>query len=89
MPVEIAESDRRQSPCPVCMGGGESETMYYATRGGACYHWDSTCRDVKNATTYTKEAAEAAGKKACPVCVTKTQQKSAGRCGEVHHLVHQ
>ena len=74
VPVEIAESDRRQSPCPVCMGGGESETMYYATRGGTYYHLDNTCSGMRNPTTYTKEAAEAAGKKACPVCVTKTQQ---------------
>ena len=35
---------------------------------------DRTCQGMTGATTYTKEAAERAGKTPCPVCITKTQQ---------------
>jgi len=72
--VEIAQSSRNQSACPLCYTGSSNTTMYYATRGGTYYHADKNCSSMKNATTYTKQAAEKAGKKACPVCVTKIQK---------------
>ena len=77
VPVEIAQSSRNQAACPLCYTGKSGTSgsgLYYATRGGTYYHSDETCSDMKNASTYTKEAAEKAGKKACPVCVTKLQK---------------
>lgn len=74
VPKDVAENNRKQSACPVCIGTGENgdTTTYYATRTGTYYHTDKTCQGMTGATTYTKEAAEKAGKTPCPVCVLKT-----------------
>lgn len=76
VPKDVAENNRKQSACPVCIGAtadGDT-TTYYATRGGTYYHVDRTCQGMTGATTYTKEAAERAGKTPCPVCILKTAQ---------------
>lgn len=81
IPVEIAQSSRNQSACPLCYSGSGNggtgsgqATTYYATRNGTYYHLDKTCSGMKTPSNYTKEAAEKAGKVACPVCVTKIQK---------------
>ena len=79
VPKDVAINSRKQSACPVCIGAsdGADTTTYYATRGGTYYHLDQTCSGMTNAVAYTKEAAERAGKIACPVCVTRLQQSLA------------
>ena len=76
VPKDVAENNRKQSACPVCIGAAADgdTTTYYATRGGTYYHVDRTCQGMTGATTYTKEAAERAGKTPCPVCILKTAQ---------------
>ena len=69
---EIAENSRHQSPCPDCIGGGNT-TTYYARADGTYYHANATCSNMKNAQVYTKEAAENEGKQPCPVCILKTR----------------
>ena len=69
---EIAENSRHQSPCPDCIGGGNT-TTYYARADGKYYHSNATCSNMKNAQVYTKEAAENEGKQPCPVCILKTR----------------
>ncbi len=69
---EIAENSRHQSPCPDCIGGGNT-TTYYARADGKYYHANATCSNMKNAQVYTKEAAENEGKQPCPVCILKTR----------------
>ena len=70
--VAQAQNTRKQSACPQCIGGSDTQT-YYATAGGTYYHLDQTCSNMRNPSVYTKEAAETAGKLPCPVCVTHTQ----------------
>ena len=76
VPRDVAENNRKQSACPVCIGAAADgdTTTYYATRGGTYYHVDRTCQGMTDATVYTKEAAERAGKTPCPVCILKTAQ---------------
>ena len=75
VPKDVAENNRKQSPCPTCIGGGSGDTTtYYATRTGQYYHLDKTCGGMTGAVPYTKDAAEKAGKTPCPVCVLETAQ---------------
>ena len=72
VPKDVAENNRKQSACPVCIGTGTGDsTTYYATLTGEYYHSDKNCQGMADATPYTKEAAERVGKQPCPVCVTK------------------
>lgn len=71
--VDVAVNSRHQSPCPDCIGEGNT-TIYYATLGGKYYHSDKTCSNMKNPQEYTEQAAKSQGKTACPVCILKTQE---------------
>ena len=71
--LEIAER-RGLEPCPTCY----NQQTYYMTDGGTYYHTNPTCDGgtgvaMRNAYQTTKERAEAAGKRACPVCAGGTQ----------------
>lgn len=66
--LENAKS-RGKYACPYCYGGD----LYFATANGKYYHLDYKCSGMSNPELYSKEKAEAEGKKECPVCVTKKQ----------------
>ena len=78
VPKEVAENNRKQSACPVCIGAatGGDTTTYWATQTGQYYHTDQNCQGMTGATSITKEAAELRGKTACPVCVTGEQKST-------------
>ena len=85
VPKDVAENSRKQSACPVCIGATSGDTTtYYATRAGTYYHVDQNCQGMTGAITYTKEAAERAGKTACPVCILKTATST--RTGDVKYV---
>ena len=86
VPREVAENNRKQSACPICIGaavGGDTST-FYATETGEYYHTDQNCSGMTGATPITKEAAELRGKKACPKCVTGEQ--ASIKSGEVKFI---
>lgn len=66
--LENAKS-RNKFACPNCYGG----QFYFATSSGKYYHSDYDCSQMANAMPYSQEMAEAEGKSACPVCVTKSK----------------
>ena len=75
--LEIAERRGLQA-CPTCY----NQQVYYMTSGGTYYHTDPNCdggtgQPMQNAYQTTKERAEAAGKRACPVCAGGTAPRAA------------
>ena len=60
---------RGKSPCPVCY---PDQTQYYCRDDSTWYHTDPNCTGMQNASAISEDAALAAGKTACPVCVLKT-----------------
>lgn len=79
--AEVAENQRRQSPCPVCIpspsemqnaGAGQlpaESPTFWTTGGGSYYHALRDCSGMKNPIAITLEDAQAAEKVACPKCV--------------------
>ena len=70
--LEIAERRGLQA-CPTCY----NQQIYYMTDRGTYYHTDPNCdggtgQAMQGAYETTKERAEAAGKRACPVCAGGT-----------------